>query len=208
MQSDGVFRGSKNVVSSTSFNGHRQTILCSATIPQRKYFAEFCYRNGWTEQIPKLIDFSQDQLLPDNIEHEIVVCAKENRLKLAAYFLKEHFGSVKDHDDQQCILFVDNEDNLLEYAEFLGNALQATETLSVSKQKHSWRESAIAVLSAKMNIDHRRLSLLNFRDSNAKILLCTDLATRGIDVPATSLVIQVKISRCSLKMDCSFLCRR
>ena len=49
------------------------------------------------------------------------------------------------------------------------------------------------MLSSDMNIDERRSSLDAYRCGQAKILLCTDLAARGIDIPATSLVLQMSL---------------
>ena len=37
----------------------RQTIMCSATIPQRQHFAQMCFRNGWTQAVPALIHVSE-----------------------------------------------------------------------------------------------------------------------------------------------------
>jgi len=39
----------------------RQTIMCSATIPQRQHFANTCYKNGWTTAVPELIHVSPPQ---------------------------------------------------------------------------------------------------------------------------------------------------
>ena len=42
-----------------------------------------------------------------------------------------------------------------------------------------------------LNIDQRAESLNHYRKGTCRILVCTDLAARGLDVPDTSLVIQV-----------------
>jgi superfamily II DNA/RNA helicase len=45
----------------------RQTIMCSATIPQRQHFAQTCFKNGWCETLPELIHVSPAQLLPPQV---------------------------------------------------------------------------------------------------------------------------------------------
>eukprot|EP01035_Chromulina_nebulosa_P018248 gene18248-23921_t len=49
------------------FRGYRQTIMCSATIPQRQHFSGNCYRNGWTLTLPELIHVSYKDLVPKQL---------------------------------------------------------------------------------------------------------------------------------------------
>ncbi len=44
-----------------------------------------------------------------------------------------------------------------------------------------------------MNIDERRIALETFRQGKSRILLCSDIASRGIDIPNTRLVIQMAL---------------
>eukprot|EP01033_Poteriospumella_lacustris_P018086 gene18086-12975_t len=71
---DRVFRDSSAAqsISHEPYRRSRQIVLCSATIPQRKYFAQLCHRNGWSETVPALINVSEDLPMPATIEHEII----------------------------------------------------------------------------------------------------------------------------------------
>jgi hypothetical protein len=50
-----------------SYRNSRQTIMCSATIPQRQHFAASCMKNGWTETLPTLVHVTPDQLIPPQV---------------------------------------------------------------------------------------------------------------------------------------------
>ena len=52
----------------------------------------------------------------------------------------------------------------------------------------------ITLLSSNMNIQDRKYALSQFHSGQSKILLCSDLASRGLDIPATGLVIQVFVT--------------
>lgn len=167
------------------FRGKRQAIMCSATIPQRKYFAESCFRNGWMETLPELINVSKDKLLPENIDHEIVPCLIEQRLPLTSFLLRAEAKSSADGRLLPTIVFVDYEDAIDRYADFI--------TKSLRKSKLLGDDEDISILTSEMNIEDRRSSLEAFRLGDVRVLLCTDLAARGIDIPATSLVIQMAL---------------
>lgn len=208
-----VFRDlSRDSREADAFRGNRQTILCSATIPQRKYFAEACFRNGWTETLPELVNVSQDKLLPENIEHEVIVCDKEQRLQVTAYVLRQEYQRLlslrslleqqRQKEEQtfgfQCIIFVDQESKIDVYADFLLTSLEKHGMLPSSNSLNEKTPSVwVRTLTAEMNIEDRRQSLHSFRRQESAILLCTDLASRGIDIPATALVMQVRFLRSS-----------
>jgi len=72
-----------------NFRNHRQTILCSATIPQRQHFATQCYKNGWTETVPRVIHPEQGMgLVPQHVVHEYVTCALDQQVSLVIYLLE------------------------------------------------------------------------------------------------------------------------
>eukprot|EP01040_Poterioochromonas_malhamensis_P006415 gene6414-6910_t len=175
-----------------AYKSSRQTVLCSATIPQRKYFADLCYRNGWTETVPELINVSEDQLIHDSVQHEFIQCKIEERISLTAYLLKKEFiqssssttlPSTDEQDFPQCIVFIDNEQYAESYKKFL------LKSFPLPFQEKSF----ITTLTSEMNIDERRIALETFRQGKSRILLCSDIASRGIDIPNTRLVIQMAL---------------
>lgn len=173
-----------------SYRSNRQTIMCSATIPQRKYFAQACYRNGWTERLPELINISKDKLLPPNIKHEYIPCGIDQRIAITSYILRaESKLAVGTSEPMQSIVFVDKEAYIEQYKNYiLGSFRKNLFDMDIG-------EESIRILTSDVNIEARKSSLDSFRDGTTKILLCSDLAARGIDIPATALVVQV-ILRC------------
>lgn len=210
---DRVFRDSSAAqsVSHEQYRRSRQIVFCSATIPQRKHFAQLCYRNGWSETVPELINVSEDLPMPANIDHEIILCDIDQRIQLTAHLLKEHFRSLSSSSEQQqqqpqqqqhqqqqhpkCIVFVDREEKMSGYAEFLRHSLRkvASSFPSSTLFPENDEDSIFVILSNDMNIEARRKALEAFKYSNASVLLSGGLATRGLDIPATSLVIQVSV---------------
>lgn len=75
------------------FRIHRQTIMCSATIPQRQHFAQACLKNGWTANVPLLLHVSPGELLPKQVGHEVVVCPKAMRRACLKFLLKKELES-------------------------------------------------------------------------------------------------------------------
>lgn len=55
------------------YRGRRQTVFCSATIPQRKHFVQTCVKNGWTQSEAELVLATPEQLTPVQVVHEEVV---------------------------------------------------------------------------------------------------------------------------------------
>lgn len=55
------------------YRGRRQTVFCSATIPQRKHFVQTCLKNGWTQTEASLVLATPEQLTPAQVLHEEVV---------------------------------------------------------------------------------------------------------------------------------------
>ena len=56
------------LASKATYRNNRQTIMCSATIPQRQHFAVQCHKNGWTETLPDVIHVTAGQLMPTQVE--------------------------------------------------------------------------------------------------------------------------------------------
>lgn len=46
-----------------------------------------------------------------------------------------------------------------------------------------------------MNMKRRMANIMKFKDLKTKILVCTDLASRGLDIPNVELVINFDLSK-------------
>lgn len=60
------------------YRGRRQTVFCSATIPQRKHFVQTCVKNGWTQSEATLVLATPEQLTPSQVRHEEVVWSSDD----------------------------------------------------------------------------------------------------------------------------------
>jgi superfamily II DNA/RNA helicase len=69
---------------STRPSQQRQTIFCSATIPQHRHFVKQCVQNQWMLNDPiNICSRAGEQLLPLQLEHAVIVCSSPEK-KLAA----------------------------------------------------------------------------------------------------------------------------
>lgn len=64
-----------------------------------------CYKNGWTDTLPEVINVSQDQLVPAQVRHEYVHCAPELRRACLAYLLRTELSGGADAGQDQAIVF-------------------------------------------------------------------------------------------------------
>eukprot|EP01032_Pedospumella_encystans_P017714 gene17714-20181_t len=218
----------------TKYHLERQTIMCSATIPQRQHFAASCFKNGWTATVPELINVSEDQLVPPQVVHMHIPCSAELRLPCLAAVLKSELcdgaasffslrnaGNTAGNVDngsrdravftKQAIVFVDErEAHLIDaYAYCAIKTLEkmstagvheiddckstSSNTKPVNKRKAIEQQSRVGVLLESMSLEARARVLDNFRYGDSQVLVCTDMAARGLDIPTTTLVIQMSL---------------
>ena len=57
-----------------SYGTDRQTIFCSATVPQRKHFVDKCVQNKWTIRRPVSVIVSPYEIVPTNLRHVYAAC--------------------------------------------------------------------------------------------------------------------------------------
>lgn len=159
----------------------------------RKHFPSLCFQSGWTESIPELINISQDQILPEQLTHECIPCIPEERLGITAYLVKQHWKVYHNTTtSNQMIIFADKEENLRIYLDYLTAYLRkAFPDDPLIKSQEDNMKTFLTVLTSTMDVQERKYALERFRSGESKLLLCTDLASRGLDIPATGLVVQV-----------------
>ncbi|XP_005109099.1 ATP-dependent RNA helicase DDX54 [Aplysia californica] len=140
----------------------RQTVLFSATLP--KLLVEFA-RAGLTE--PTLVRLDVDSKLSENLQLSYLSCREADKCALLFYLLK-HVIKPK----EQTVIFAATK----HHVEFL-NLLLTLSGLSVTYIYSSLDQAARKINAAKFSL------------GKVKILLVTDLAARGIDVPLLDNVI-------------------
>lgn len=195
--------GSLSASSSSSLKKRRlhrrQTILCSATIPQHKHFVKQCVQNRWTTTEPVLVALQTgEQLLPPTLEHVYMVCQQEH--KLAA--LKRLFHKLlAQRASFKVLVFAEEQRPLEEMAQALALEAEqgvywqeATETTPVQDENI---QAVTAVLRYQDNLSQRAAAMQAFigndndneNDSVVRLLFSTDLAARGLDVAGVTHVI-------------------
>jgi superfamily II DNA/RNA helicase len=176
----------------------RQTILCSATIPQRQHFAEMCVKNGWTEQLPEIVHVSAAALVPPHVTHEYIPVKDDaQRLSALRYVVRkecEQFGP-----DLKMIVFADHED-LTSSGGGDGGVMRAVESALEKAGVGTDRDGCVSssggvgVLLESRTLDDRAGVLSAFRGGGLSVLLCTPgMAARGIDVPETTHVVMLSV---------------
>ena len=173
----------------SGYRNSRQTIMCSATIPQRQHFAQQCYKNGWTETLPTVLHFSASELMPQQIIHEVVEFEKEDeKIPCIRYLLRKEREKWEDQSITE-----KNSDNKFQAIIFI-NKLEDTEEIysSLTRKAPSDKIKA-ALLNEKMSLDERADSLDSFRSGTSNCLVCSEMLSRGIDVPAVTHVFQFEL---------------
>eukprot|EP01038_Epipyxis_sp_PR26KG_P006058 gene6058-8340_t len=188
-------------ISKDQYRINRQTIMCSATIPQRQHFSYSCFKNGWTETVPELIHVSSSELMPIQIKHEYVPCKQELKLNCLQYLIKKEIMIMVENNpnenilnnniDFQALVFIDDVNAIISYQSSLQTMLNDIIDNFTIKSFNG----TVDFLIESMAIEDRSDALDKFRLGYTTILLCSDFAARGLDIPATTHVIQLSLPK-------------
>ena len=61
------------------YRAQRQTLFCSATIPQHRYFIKQCKANAWTLEEPVFVSTTAREALPPTLRHGYMVCSSQDQ---------------------------------------------------------------------------------------------------------------------------------
>ncbi|CAM6017400.1 unnamed protein product [Sphagnum balticum] len=163
----------------------RQTILASATIPQHRRFLQDCVQNKWTKENVVYTHIQPEEKIPSYLHHRYVVCEKDDRLQVL-------FSVLQEDAPNAAIIFVNDQS---EKAKRVGNV---PATIAVAEFLEKRKAECLAdgidlqweplVLEEDDHIHTRFSTLSDFREggSGRCLLVATELAARGIDVPNVS----------------------
>jgi len=146
-----------------TLRAERQTLMFSATLPTMVY--EFA-RAGLND--PKLIRLDKHVTLPQNLELGFFCVKTEQKVAALIYLFR---FVIK--DDEKTIIFCASR----HAAQFVKSLLEKMMVI----------ESA--VVFGNMEPETRKRNVDRFRNSNLRVLIVTDVAARGIDIPALQVVI-------------------
>lgn len=161
----------------------RQTILASATVPQHRHFLRQCVRQRWTSSDIQhvWVEERSGERVPKSIEHFYAVC--EGKKKLAALrTLLVRFG----RPDMRAMVFVMGSRNIEEIVQALNRSLQEYE---------GFGKNSVVGIRNDLSIGVRKEAMRRFREGEAKVLVGTDLAARGLDIREVSHVVHFDLAR-------------
>lgn len=161
----------------TSFSScdKRQTVFASASIPQHKHFVHDCMQQKWTKRDVVHIHVSAITPMPLCLLHKFVVCGKKNKHQVLLALLESDAP-------ESAIIFVGEQS---EKSKKAGN--DPSTTLLIEFLKTSYNGSLeILLLEEDMNFNSRAASLTEIRQGGGFLLVSTDIAARGIDLPETT----------------------
>ena len=142
--------------------GQRQTLLFSATLPQQ--IVDFT-KAGLND--PVLIRLDTESKLSENLRNVFISCRNEEKTAVLLYLIK-----YKISISQLTVVFIETR----HHVEYLKEVLQNSEI-------------ECSDLYSSMDMEARKLNVQNFQQRRVKVLLVTDVAARGVDIPLLDNVI-------------------
>lgn len=118
---------------------------------------------------PKIIDLTQTQLIPAQLHEYKTMCPEEDKPLHLYYYLKQREG-------QSFLIFT----NSITYARKVLSLLQVMKFNAIS-------------LHSEMQQRQRLKKLDKFKSRKVNILVCTDVAARGLDIPLVENVVHYQI---------------
>ncbi|EPY24825.1 RNA helicase [Angomonas deanei] len=161
----------------TDYRAHHY-VLCGATIPNWVLKAGFL---GVKKYYYRLVNAGSVKL-PDGLEVYRTNCVNNERVPTAAELIK------KDRDFfGRCVVF--GSPKQVEALE----ALLVEKKKTASKKKDATEEISVRSLTADKKDSERFAAVEDFNENKANILLCTDVAARGIDMLLVDTVFMLSL---------------
>nr|XP_043628673.1 DEAD-box ATP-dependent RNA helicase 58, chloroplastic [Erigeron canadensis] len=164
----------KLLISYTSIH-NRQTIFASASIPQHRRFLYDCIQQKWTKADVVHIHANPVQPMPPRVHHRFLICSRSERHSALLSLLRADVP-------QSAIIFVNEQS---EKSKKAGNAPATTVVVDALKNSHV-RSHEVLLLEEKLNFNSRAASFSELRQGGAYLLVATDIAGRGVDLPDTT----------------------
>ncbi|CAH9061908.1 unnamed protein product [Cuscuta epithymum] len=177
---DFMFNSSKHVtalrklLTSYSSSTYRQTIFASATIPQHRRFLYDAVQQKWTKAGVVHVYLNPIMPMSSYLHHRFVVCSKGERYEALLSLLKSD-------EPHSAIVFVGVQS---EKSKKAGNAPPTHLVQFLESSLMGF--SKISLLEEDMNFNQRAASLTELRQGGGYLLVATDIAARGVDLPETT----------------------
>ncbi|CAI9118559.1 OLC1v1020146C1 [Oldenlandia corymbosa var. corymbosa] len=187
---DFMFNSSKQVDSLRrlltlfSSNSNRQTIFASASVPQPKRFLYDCIQHKWTKRDVVHVHVNALKPMPSCLHHRFVICGKRDKHQTLLSLL---------HSDapRSAIVFVGEQS---EKSKKAGNSPPLELLVDFLKVSYMGG-SKLIVLGEDINFNQRATTLLDVRGGGDYLLVATDIAARGVDLPETTHIYNFDLPR-------------
>lgn len=196
----------KKLLAALSPTAKRQTIFASATIPQHNVFLRECVKNKWTKEDVTHCHVEPEESIPPFISHRYAVCQNEEKLETL-------FSLIRSDKPRAAIIFVSGQSEKSKkdggavpaetVAKFLGQRAKISKesTGQDGKKKETDEKGGEEefleplVLLEEANVNSRAFSVQEFRAGEKKLMVATELAARGLDLPEVSHVYNFDLPR-------------
>ncbi|GFP84000.1 dead-box ATP-dependent RNA helicase 58 chloroplastic [Phtheirospermum japonicum] len=165
----------KKLLTNYSSINNRQSIFASASIPQHRRFVYDCIQQKWTKADVVHVHVNPVQPMPSCLYHRFVICGKRERYSTLLHLLRSDVP-------QSAIIFVGEQS---EKSKKAGNAPPTTLLIEFLKTSHEGCPELV-LLDEEMNFNQRAASLTDVKQSEGYVLVATDIAARGVDLPETT----------------------
>lgn len=177
---DFIFGSSKQVSSlrkiltSYSAASSRQTIFASASIPQHNRFVHDCVQHKWTKTDVVHVHVNPVQPMPSHLQHKYAICSKKERLHVLLSLLEKDAP-------KSGIIFVAEQS---EKSKKAGHPPSTTVVVEFLRTTYMG-SLEVLLLEEDMNFNARATSFTEVKGKGF-LLVSTDIASRGFDLPQTS----------------------
>jgi len=167
---------------------HRQTIFCSATIPQHRYFLKQCKANQWTMEEPVYVCTSPGEALPPTLEHAYMVCQSKTKKMTTLKNIMKKLASPSN----KVLIFFDSSRPLDLIGKKLANVFDDGIFYEDRKTRLDDIEAkpVVSILRYEDSLSQRAGATKAFTEgSQFRVMATTDLAARGLDMVGVSHII-------------------
>ncbi|GMY27490.1 DEAD-box ATP-dependent RNA helicase 58, chloroplastic isoform X1 [Fagus crenata] len=179
-----ILNSLRKLLTSYSSLNNRQTIFASASIPQHRRFVHDCIQQKWTKSDVVHVHVNPIQPMPSCLHHRFVICDKNKRHQTL-------LSLIKSDAPESGIIFVGEQS---EKSKKAGNAPPTTSLVDFLRASYVGC-SDIHLLEEDMNFNSRAASLLEVRQGGSYLLVATDIAARGVDLPETTHIYNFDLPR-------------
>ncbi|XP_042054911.1 DEAD-box ATP-dependent RNA helicase 58, chloroplastic-like [Salvia splendens] len=178
---DFMFNSSKEVSSlkklltiHSSINS-RQTVFASASIPQHRRFVYDCIQQKWTKANVVHVHVNLIEPMPSCLYHRYVICGNREKYSTLLQLLQSDAP-------QSAIIFVGEQS---EKSKKAGKAPPTTLQIEFLKTSYGGCLELV-LLEEDINFNQRATSITDLKQSGDYLLVATDIAGRGVDLPETT----------------------